>query len=71
MMPRSGLVVARDHDPVSDAPPTVDDCPSCGTAVPPRAVDGVEGRPVERGSCTGCGLQLVRRRGEGWREIRG
>jgi phosphinothricin acetyltransferase len=50
--------------PVDDDVP----CPECATPVPARPT-GPTG--LLRGSCTGCGLQLVRRDGEGWREIRG
>lgn len=50
---------------MDDAP---EPCPSCATPVPARP-SGIEG--IERGSCPGCALQLVRDEGGEWREIRG
>jgi predicted RNA-binding Zn-ribbon protein involved in translation (DUF1610 family) len=46
-----------------------DRCSGCGRELEPARVRSVG--DVERFSCLGCGLQLVRRKGEGWNEIRG
>jgi hypothetical protein len=46
----------------------------CDTPVAPHWTaidDDAEGRHLQRGSCTACGLQLVRFEGERWRHIRG
>ncbi len=45
-------------------------CPECGSPLEGRDVRVQSG--WERAGCMGCGLQLVRRVGEGdWTEIRG
>lgn len=51
-------------------PDELDQC-LCGALVAPHWVSDHDDRPLERGSCTSCGLQLVRWRGELWRHIRG
>ncbi|HUF33435.1 MAG TPA: hypothetical protein VMN58_09540 [Acidimicrobiales bacterium] len=56
----------------TDRPSRADGCPECGTPVCPRPADDARRTAaLERGSCTGCGLQLVRNRDAPWREIRG
>jgi transposase-like protein len=44
-------------------------CPGCGAPVDEKRVR--EQGDAERFSCLGCGLQLVRRRGQRWESIRG
>jgi hypothetical protein len=44
-------------------------CPGCGAAIDEERVR--EQGAVERFSCLGCGLQLVRRPGGRWESIRG
>ncbi|MBV8561079.1 MAG: hypothetical protein JO050_09905 [Acidimicrobiia bacterium] len=51
---------------MKDDPPT---CPGCGASLDDKAARQVGG--VERLGCLGCGLQLVRRPGQGWESIRG
>jgi len=48
---------------------TEDRCPACDA---PLEADRISRqKEVDRASCRRCGLQLVRRQGEGWAEIRG
>jgi len=49
--------------------PTDDRCPACDAPLEAERIS--RQKDVDRASCRSCGIQLVRRDGESWAEIRG